>query len=91
MTGLPCLKFPFTALASCGHVISDRALAVLETPECPVCGRAYQKDKSIQINGNQEQVDALRKRLHREDMQSKDGQKPSRMDKKKRTLEKTET
>ncbi|GAX79470.1 hypothetical protein CEUSTIGMA_g6911.t1 [Chlamydomonas eustigma] len=91
VTSLSCLKYSFTALTSCGHVMSDRALAGVraEALECPVCGSAYQKDKVVPINGNQDQVDALRQRLPSEEIQSKDEEKPKSLDKKKRTFDKT--
>jgi Rtf2 RING-finger len=60
VTGLPCNRFAFSALRSCGHVLSNRALACvsIESLECPVCCKRYTEEDVVPINGTREQVGA---------------------------------
>ncbi|KAG1670813.1 hypothetical protein FOA52_003404 [Chlamydomonas sp. UWO 241] len=65
VTALPCVRYPFSALVSCGHVLSDRAVAASSEgggavggagAQCPVCGVAYDRERDVvAVNGSREQ------------------------------------
>jgi rubredoxin len=67
VTLLPCGvgKQQFSALKSCGHVISDKALAAIGSADrtCPVCGEAFGSKDVVQINGSLEHMEAVRQQL----------------------------
>eukprot|EP00899_Mesostigma_viride_P022494 jgi/Mesvir1/3429/Mv11927-RA.1 len=56
--------YGFSALASCGHLFSDRALRAVTDGACMTCGTRYASTAApsdvIPINGTSEQVDQLR-------------------------------
>eukprot|EP00271_Cylindrocystis_brebissonii_P018359 TRINITY_DN514_c0_g1_i4.p1 TRINITY_DN514_c0_g1~~TRINITY_DN514_c0_g1_i4.p1 ORF type:complete len:476 (-),score=56.54 TRINITY_DN514_c0_g1_i4:286-1713(-) len=56
-------RFRFCALRSCGHVLSVRALKEVATPVCLVCHKQYTEEDKIPVNGSQEEVEILRKRM----------------------------
>jgi hypothetical protein len=67
VTLLPCGvgKQQFSALKSCGHVISDKALAAIGSADgtCPVCGEAFSSKNVVQINGSVEHMEGVRQQL----------------------------
>ncbi len=52
LTGLPCMKYPFSALKTCGHILSNRSLSSIckESPACPVCGKDFKEKDKIQMH-----------------------------------------
>ncbi|GMH36185.1 hypothetical protein BSKO_04053 [Bryopsis sp. KO-2023] len=63
ITDLTCLRSQFSALATCGHVMSDRALKQITDNMCSVCSTPFKHESVIPINGTKEQVEALRSLL----------------------------
>jgi rubredoxin len=67
VTLLPCGvgKQQFSALKSCGHVISDKALAAIGSSDrtCPVCGEAFSSKDVVQINGSVTHMEEVRQQL----------------------------
>ena len=65
-------KYKFFALRGCGHVLSARALKELQSSSCLVCSKPFVENDKIVINGNEEEVTALRQRMEEEEaMKSK--------------------
>lgn len=60
LTQLPCEKAPMAAIATCGHVLSARAIKQTIDHSCPLCSAPFQDDEVIPINGSSQQMDALR-------------------------------
>ena len=65
ITDLPCDKFPFVALAGCGHVFSERAQREMAAADrtCGTCGAAFEPGEVVPLCGNAEQVAQLREAL----------------------------
>lgn len=67
VTDLPCLTGAFSALSTCGHVLSERALKELRSADggvaCPVCAQPAAAEGVVQILGGAEEVEALRRLL----------------------------
>lgn len=59
-------KYKFFALERCGHVLSAKALKELQSTSCLVCHAAFSESDKIVINGNEEEVAALRLRMEQE-------------------------
>ncbi|GJX71270.1 protein RTF2 [Tanacetum coccineum] len=57
-------KYKFYALKSCGHVLSVKALREIKTNSCHVCRKEFVESDKIVINGNEEEVNALRESLN---------------------------
>ncbi|KAK9079182.1 hypothetical protein SSX86_000852 [Deinandra increscens subsp. villosa] len=53
-------KYKFYALKSCGHVLSSKALKEVKSCTCHVCHKEFAENDKIVINGNEEEVIALR-------------------------------
>ncbi|CAL8463661.1 g3195 [Coccomyxa elongata] len=60
LTELPCTKYPFVALPSCGHVFSSRAVKQMTDSQCATCSTAFEEQDVVPLNGTPEQVQALR-------------------------------
>ncbi|KAJ0663216.1 putative Ubiquitin-like domain, replication termination factor 2, Ubiquitin-like domain superfamily [Helianthus annuus] len=56
-------KYKFYALKSCGHVLSAKALKEIKSSSCHVCRKEFAEVDKIVINGNEEEVIALRERM----------------------------
>jgi len=56
----------FFALERCGHVLSAKALKELQSTSCLVCHAAFSESDKIVINGNEEEVAALRLKMEQE-------------------------
>ncbi|XP_047322462.1 replication termination factor 2 [Impatiens glandulifera] len=59
-------KYKFFALRSCGHVLSAKALKEIKSLSCHVCHKEYSESDKIPINGNEEEVAALREKMEEE-------------------------
>lgn len=59
-------KHKFFALERCGHVLSAKALKELQSTSCLVCHAAFYESEKIVINGNEEEVAALRLKMEQE-------------------------
>ncbi|XP_004287118.1 PREDICTED: protein RTF2 homolog [Fragaria vesca subsp. vesca] len=59
-------KSNFLALRSCGHVLSVKALKEVKSSACLVCHVGFSEEDKIVINGNEEEVAALRERMEAE-------------------------
>ncbi|KAG9159493.1 hypothetical protein Leryth_011032 [Lithospermum erythrorhizon] len=68
-------RYRFVALRSCGHVLSAKAFKEVKSEACLVCRKEYKESDKIVINGNEEEVLALRERLEAERVKTKDGRK----------------
>lgn len=67
ITGLECNgKYKFFALERCGHVLSAKALKELQSTSCLVCHVAFSESEKIVINGNEEEVEALRLKMEQD-------------------------
>ncbi|KAF5772804.1 putative Ubiquitin-like domain, replication termination factor 2, Ubiquitin-like domain superfamily [Helianthus annuus] len=56
-------KYKFYALKSCGHVLSAKALKEIKSSSCHVCRKEFAEADKIVINGNEEEVIALREKM----------------------------
>ncbi|XP_071710846.1 uncharacterized protein [Rutidosis leptorrhynchoides] len=56
-------KYKFYALKSCGHVLSVKALKEVKSSSCHVCRKEFVESDKIVINGNEEEVIALREKM----------------------------
>ncbi|XP_052190845.1 uncharacterized protein LOC127800333 [Diospyros lotus] len=65
-------KYRFFVLRSCGHVLSAKALKEVKSSACLVCHKEFSEADKIVINGNDEEVAALRKRMEKEKVQLKE-------------------
>ncbi|KAH9299214.1 hypothetical protein KI387_030896 [Taxus chinensis] len=59
-------KYKFFALNGCGHVISGKALKEVQSTSCLVCHLPFNEGDKIVINGNEEEVAALRMNMEQE-------------------------
>ncbi|KAF8393056.1 hypothetical protein HHK36_021297 [Tetracentron sinense] len=59
-------KYKFFALRNCGHVLSAKALKEIKSSTCLVCHKGFSDSDNIVINGNPEEVSALRQRMEEE-------------------------
>ncbi|KVH90704.1 protein RTF2 homolog [Cynara cardunculus var. scolymus] len=59
-------KYRFHALKSCGHVLSAKALKEVKSSSCLVCHKDFVESDKIVINGNEEEVIALREKMEME-------------------------
>lgn len=59
-------KYKFFALRSCGHVFSAKALKEVKSSGCLVCHKEFSDTDKIVINGSDDEVTALRKRMEEE-------------------------
>ncbi|XP_054720198.1 replication termination factor 2-like [Uloborus diversus] len=53
----------FFFLWKCGCVISERAFKEVKSETCHKCGKAYEGDDAIVINGTDEEIDALKDKM----------------------------
>lgn len=59
-------KYQFLALRGCGHVLSVKALKEVKTSACLVCHEEFGEADKMPINGTEEEVAELRKRMEEE-------------------------
>lgn len=59
-------KYKFFALRSCGHVLSAKALKEVKSSACLVCHKEFSECDKIVINGSEDEVAVLRKRMEEE-------------------------
>ncbi|PQM42052.1 protein RTF2 homolog [Prunus yedoensis var. nudiflora] len=59
-------KCKFLALKTCGHVLSAKAVKEVKSSTCLVCHVGFSEADKIVINGNEEEVAALRDRMEAE-------------------------
>lgn len=59
-------KYKFFALKNCGHVLSAKALKEVKSSGCLVCHKEFGELDKIVINGSDEEVAILRKRMEEE-------------------------
>jgi hypothetical protein len=59
-------KYKFFALERCGHVLSAKALKELQSTSCLVCHAVFSESEKIVINGNEEEVAALRLKMEQD-------------------------
>ncbi|XP_057425710.1 uncharacterized protein LOC130719084, partial [Lotus japonicus] len=59
-------KYRFYALRNCGHVLSAKALKEVRSSSCLVCHEDYGEEDKVVINGNEDEVAALRERMEME-------------------------
>ncbi|KAM1089732.1 hypothetical protein ACFX1X_017730 [Malus domestica] len=59
-------KCKFVGLRTCGHVLSSKALKEIKSSTCLVCHAGFSEADKIVINGNEEEVAALRERMEAE-------------------------
>ncbi|CAN6202285.1 unnamed protein product [Urochloa humidicola] len=59
-------KYQFLALRGCGHVLSVKALKEVKTSACLVCHKEFEEADKMPINGTEEEVAVLRKRMEEE-------------------------
>ncbi|XP_031490782.1 uncharacterized protein LOC116257902 [Nymphaea colorata] len=59
-------KYKFFALRGCGHVLSAKAVKEVQSTACLVCHRDFVELDKIVINGDEEEVKALRLRMEEE-------------------------
>ena len=45
-------RTPFSALDSCGHVFSDRAIGEMKDGRCMECGMAFEKTDIVHLNSD---------------------------------------
>ncbi|XP_050371480.1 uncharacterized protein LOC126789374 [Argentina anserina] len=64
-------KSKFLALRSCGHVLSAKALKEVKSSACLVCHVGFKEGDKVVINGNEEEVAALRERMEAEKAKSR--------------------
>lgn len=61
---LDCRSVPFSAISTCGHLFSDRAIQLMTDQKCMVCSKSFSPVEVVPINSeNQTKVEQLRKRL----------------------------
>ncbi|GLT43717.1 hypothetical protein SLA2020_176490 [Shorea laevis] len=65
-------KYKFFALRTCGHVLSAKALKEVKSSSCLVCHEDFAESDKFVINGNDEEVAALRERMEEEKAKIKD-------------------
>ncbi|GLT25388.1 hypothetical protein SLA2020_005190 [Shorea laevis] len=65
-------KYKFFALRTCGHVLSAKALKEVKSSSCLVCHKEFVESDKFVINGNEEEVAALRERMEEEKAKIKD-------------------
>nr|GMD24328.1 protein RTF2 homolog [Ipomoea batatas] len=68
-------KYKFFALRTCGHVFSAKALKEVKSSACLVCHKDSMENDKIVINGNEDEVAALRERMMEENAKFKDNKK----------------
>jgi len=59
-------KYKFFALKTCGHVLSAKALKEIKSSKCHVCHKEFTESDKIVINGSEEEVSVLRKKMEEE-------------------------
>lgn len=64
-------KYKFLALRSCGHVLSAKALKEVKSSACLVCHVGFSEGDKIVINGDEEEVAALRERMEADKAKSR--------------------
>lgn len=65
-------KYKFHALKGCGHVLSAKALKEVKSSSCLVCHKDFVESDKIVINGNEEEVIALREKMEMEKAKLRD-------------------
>ncbi|XP_019170896.1 PREDICTED: protein RTF2 homolog [Ipomoea nil] len=68
-------KYKFFALRPCGHVFSAKALKEVKSSACLVCHKEFMENEKIVINGNEDEVAALKERMVEENAKLKDNKK----------------
>ncbi|XP_057419234.1 uncharacterized protein LOC130713487 [Lotus japonicus] len=68
-------KYRFFALRNCGHVLSAKALKEVRSSSCLVCHEDYGEEDKVVINGNEDEVAALRERMEMEKTRVREGKK----------------
>lgn len=59
-------KSQFLVLRECGHVLSVKALKEVKTSACLVCHKEFDEADKMPINGTEEEVAVLRKKMEEE-------------------------
>eukprot|EP01018_Ginkgo_biloba_P024316 Gb_26977 [translate_table: standard] len=59
-------RYKFFALRGCGHVLSAKALKEVQSTSCLVCHAAFYESDKIVINGDHEEIEALRLKMEEE-------------------------
>jgi len=59
-------KYGFFAIRKCGHVLSAKAFKEVKSEACLVCHGGFEESDKIVINGSEEEVRVLRKRMEEE-------------------------
>ncbi|KAL6606071.1 hypothetical protein ACP70R_041724 [Stipagrostis hirtigluma subsp. patula] len=59
-------KYQFLAIRGCGHVLSVKALKEVKSSACLVCHKEFEEADKMPINGTEEEVAVLRKRMEEE-------------------------
>ncbi|KAH9498468.1 Replication termination factor 2 [Bulinus truncatus] len=73
--------FKFCYLWSCGCVVSERALKEVKTETCHKCGKVYKDDDVIILNGTDEEVAELRRKMEHRRSLAKVSKKNKKTDK----------
>ncbi|KAL2465626.1 hypothetical protein Adt_41477 [Abeliophyllum distichum] len=71
-------NYKFFAIKSCGHVLSAKVLKEIKSSACLVCHKEFAESDKIVINGNEEEVNALREKIEEEKAKLKDNNKKSK-------------
>lgn len=80
-------QFRFVALWNCGCVVSERALKELKSNVCLICQTPYTEQDIIILNGNEEDVDAMRTKMNARTAKLKADKKEKKLSIKKEQLE----
>lgn len=64
-------RHKFCYLRQCGCALSDRALKQVKTETCHKCGKPFVEDDIIVINGSEEEMEELRKKMEARKLQAK--------------------
>ncbi|XP_062233444.1 uncharacterized protein LOC133930739 [Phragmites australis] len=59
-------RYQFLVLRGCGHVLSVKALKEVKTSACLVCHKEFDEADKMPINGTEEEVAVLRRRMEEE-------------------------
>ncbi|GAQ83726.1 Rtf2 domain containing protein [Klebsormidium nitens] len=71
----------FYALKSCGHVLSARAFKEVKSTTCLVCHKGFVEEDKVVINGTEEEVADLKKKMEQARALSKQAKKDKRSSK----------
>ncbi|KAH7372666.1 hypothetical protein KP509_17G015500 [Ceratopteris richardii] len=65
-------KYKFYVLRGCGHVLSSKALKEVQTSSCLVCFTPYAENDKVVVNGTEEEVLDLKRRMEEEATRKKE-------------------